>query len=78
MQYRVAEALILGSMIAGQSVAFAPDYQKGILAASRVFHILNKRPNIDVNWSAGLTLVRKILKSFSVGYKWVINSFLTV
>lgn len=55
---RVAEALILGSFIVGQSVALAPDYEKGLVAAARITKILNRKPAIDSNQAAGLKLVR--------------------
>ena len=35
--FRVAEALILGTMMVGQCTAFAPNYNKAVLAAARVF-----------------------------------------
>ena len=38
--FRVAEALILGTMMVGQCTAFAPNYNKAVLAAARVFRYL--------------------------------------
>ena len=54
--FRVAEAIILGCFTTGQTVALAPDYQKGILAAARVSQILKRKPQIDSSSSAGLRL----------------------
>ena len=36
----MAEALILGTMMVGQCTAFAPNYNKAVLAAARVFRYL--------------------------------------
>ena len=40
----------------GKAVALAPDYEKGLLAAARIFGILCRKPKIDANPSAGLKL----------------------
>ena len=56
--FRVAEALILGTMMVGQATAFAPNYNKAILAAARVFRLLDRRPLIDSQGQSGLQMVR--------------------
>ena len=56
---RVAEALILGTMMVGQATAFAPNYNKAVLAAARVFRLLDRKPLIDSRGQSGLRLVRK-------------------
>ena len=55
---RVAEALILGTMMVGQATAFAPNYNKAVLAAARVFRLLDRKPLIDSRGQSGLRLVR--------------------
>ena len=54
---RVAEALILGTMMVGQATAFAPNYNKAVLASARVFKLLDRRPLIDGDGQSGLRLV---------------------
>ena len=54
---RVAEALILGTMMVGQATAFAPNYNKAVLAAARVFRLLDRKPLIDSRGQSGLRLV---------------------
>lgn len=54
---RVAEALILGTMLVGQAVAFAPNYSKARVAASQIFNLLDRQPAIDTSPGVGLRLV---------------------
>lgn len=54
---RVAEALILGTMMVGQAVAFAPNYSKAKVAAARIFNLLERRPAIETSSGVGLRLV---------------------
>lgn len=54
---RVAEALLLGTMMVGQAVAFAPNYSKARVAASQIFSLLDRRPAIDTSPGVGLRLV---------------------
>lgn len=54
--FKVAEALILGTMMVGQAVAFAPNYSKARVAASQVFHLLDRHPKIDSSAGTGLRL----------------------
>ena len=76
---RVAEALILGTMMVGQATAFAPNYNKAVLAAARVFRLLDRKPLIDSRGQSGLRLVRKsfnplfLLKIGRVCYKTRFN-----
>ena len=39
--------MILGAAIVGQSVAFAPDYNKAVIASRRIFALLDRRSEID-------------------------------
>lgn len=41
----------------GQAVAFAPDYQKAKVAASRIFKLLDLKPKIDAFSKLGRILV---------------------
>ena len=57
MFFRVAEALILGTMMVGQATAFAPNYNKAVLASARVFKLLDRKPLIDGHGESGVKLV---------------------
>ena len=61
---RVAEALILGSMMVGQATAFAPNYNKAVIAAARIFKLLDRQPVIDSEGTKGVKLVRYIASLF--------------
>ncbi|XP_071520197.1 ATP-dependent translocase ABCB1-like [Panulirus ornatus] len=52
--FKVAEAMILGTMMVGQAVAFAPNYSKAKVAAARVFFMLERVPTIDASSDVGL------------------------
>lgn len=54
--FKVAEALILGTMMVGQAVAFAPNYSKAKVAAARIFQLLERRPAIETSSGVGLRL----------------------
>lgn len=54
--FKVTELLIFGAMMVGQSIAFAPNYNKGLLSASRILKMLSRRPTIDSESTAGITL----------------------
>ncbi|XP_054720793.1 ATP-dependent translocase ABCB1-like [Uloborus diversus] len=51
--FKVIEAVILGTAMVGQAVAFAPDYQKAKVAAARIFKLLDIKPKINVFSSEG-------------------------
>nr|XP_045615136.1 ATP-dependent translocase ABCB1-like [Procambarus clarkii] len=53
--FKVAEAMILGTMVVGQVLAFAPNYSKARVAASRIFRMLERKPAIPTSRDAGLT-----------------------
>ncbi|XP_022253939.1 multidrug resistance protein 1-like, partial [Limulus polyphemus] len=52
--FKVLEAVILGTAIVGQAVAFAPDYQKAKLSAVRIFKLLDTPTKIDSFSKSGL------------------------
>ncbi|XP_037084784.1 ATP-dependent translocase ABCB1-like [Pollicipes pollicipes] len=54
--FKVGESLILGTMMVGQAVAFAPSYNSAKLSAARVFALLDRRAAIEASPSAGLRL----------------------
>ncbi|XP_035227144.1 ATP-dependent translocase ABCB1-like isoform X2 [Stegodyphus dumicola] len=54
--FKVIEAVILGTAMVGQAVAFAPDYQKAKVAAVRIFKLLDIKPSIDIFSTAGRVL----------------------
>lgn len=51
--FKSVEAVIFGTAMVGQAVAFAPDYQKGKIAAVHIFRLLDRLPKICVNQSTG-------------------------
>ncbi|CAG2108236.1 unnamed protein product, partial [Medioppia subpectinata] len=53
--FKSTEALIFGTAMVGQAVAFAPDYQKGRLASVHIFKLLDRLPKILVNQFTGDT-----------------------
>ncbi|KAG8183769.1 hypothetical protein JTE90_002406 [Oedothorax gibbosus] len=53
---KVLEGVMLGAMMIGQAVAFAPDYQKAKVAAVRIFQLLDLKPKIDAFSIAGTRL----------------------
>uniref|UniRef100_T1JDG5 ABC-type xenobiotic transporter n=1 Tax=Strigamia maritima TaxID=126957 RepID=T1JDG5_STRMM len=42
--FKIAELLIFGMMMIGQSVAMAPNYNKGLMSAGRIFQLLDRKP----------------------------------
>lgn len=54
--YRVAEALIYCTMSGGAAISYAPDYEKGKIAAARIFQLLDFTPVIS-RFSPNITLV---------------------
>ncbi|CAG2103942.1 unnamed protein product [Medioppia subpectinata] len=51
--FKSVEAVIFGTAMVGQAVAFAPDYQKGRVAAVHIFKLLDRMPKILVNALTG-------------------------
>lgn len=45
--FRVAEALIFGTWMLGQSMAFAPNFGTAKLSAGRLFQLLDRKPLIS-------------------------------
>ena len=54
----MGEALILGTMMVGQATAFAPNFNQAVIAAARIFKLLDRKPEIDSTGAAGLQVVR--------------------
>ena len=44
-------------MIVGQATAFAPNYNQGMIAAARIFKLLDRKPEIDSTGESGLRIV---------------------
>ncbi|GJQ78971.1 hypothetical protein Trydic_g133 [Trypoxylus dichotomus] len=44
--FKVSQALIMGTVSIANALAFAPNFQKGIVAAGKVFKLLNREPQI--------------------------------
>lgn len=55
---RVVAVVIFGAMGIGETIAFAPDYTKAKLAASKMFALLDRVPPIDVASDTGVKIVR--------------------
>lgn len=45
--FRVFTALIFGAVSVGQAGAFAPNYTKARISSHRIFHLLDRVPEID-------------------------------
>jgi ABC-type siderophore export system fused ATPase/permease subunit len=43
---RVTEALIYGTMMLGQALAFAPDFSQAKVSASKIMKLLQRQPKI--------------------------------
>ncbi len=52
----MSEAIILGTMLTGHALAFAPSYKKASAAAARIFAFVDRKPKIDGTGEAGLRL----------------------
>lgn len=46
IRFRVSETLLYGSMMLAQSLAFAPAFTAALVAAHRLFQILDRKPKI--------------------------------
>ena len=57
-------ALVFGAAGAGQAGAFAPNYAKAKLSASRIFHLMDRVPEIDSYSTDGDKLVCTLLLFF--------------
>jgi hypothetical protein len=54
---RVGQALIFGTMMVGQTMAFAPNYNKAKIAGARIIRLLDRRPIIAGSRGTGLQIV---------------------
>lgn len=45
--FRVGEALIFGSWMLGQALAYAPNVNAAVIAASRIMKLLKRVPNMS-------------------------------
>merc|ERR1719394_2155514 len=54
--FTVQNAIIGGAGMVGYSFAFVADFNKAMVAASRVFNLLDRKPLIDANPATGLKL----------------------
>merc|ERR1719328_170049 len=54
--FTVQNAIIGGAGMIGYSFAFVSDFNKAMVAAARVFQLLDRKPLIDANQDAGLKL----------------------
>ena len=54
--FRVTNAVIGGAGMVGYSFAFVADFNKAMIAAARVFQLLDRKPLIDTNPAVGLKL----------------------
>ena len=52
----VLDAIIGGAGMIGFTFAFVSDFNKAMVAAARVFHLLDRKPLIDANPSTGLKM----------------------
>ncbi|XP_042225494.1 ATP-dependent translocase ABCB1-like isoform X2 [Homarus americanus] len=54
--FKVAEAMILGTSMVGQTVAFAPNYTKAKVAAGKIFSLLERVPALTTSPDVGRQL----------------------
>ncbi|CAG0912519.1 unnamed protein product [Notodromas monacha] len=54
--FKVSQALILSTMIVGQALAFAPNYNTALVSSARVFKLLDRTTEIDSSSSLGKKL----------------------
>ena len=59
--FRVFGAIVFGAMGMGQASSFVPDYAKAKSAAARIFHIIDRVPEIDAFSTDGLKPVSVLL-----------------
>ena len=45
--YRVFSAIVFSAMQAGNANSMAPDYNKAVISAARIFMLLDRVPSID-------------------------------
>lgn len=62
--FRVFSSVIFAAMNVGQSASLAPDYGKARISAQRIFHLLDRKPQIDSYSKEGERLVRFFRKTF--------------
>ncbi|MCL4134703.1 UNVERIFIED_CONTAM: hypothetical protein GTU68_030487 [Idotea baltica] len=58
--FKVAEALILGTMVVGQAMAYAPNYSKAKVAAANIMHLFNRVPAIDSSEDVGTKMTGEL------------------
>ncbi|CAC5380496.1 ABCB1 [Mytilus coruscus] len=51
--FRVFIAIIIGGMYAGRTLSMSMDFKKGQIAAARLFHIIERKPDIDAQEEKG-------------------------
>jgi ATP-binding cassette subfamily B (MDR/TAP) protein 1 len=51
--FKVTEMIIMGTMMTGQALAFAPNYSKGLVSAAKIFQLLERKSEIDVTVPTG-------------------------
>jgi hypothetical protein len=56
--FKVAESLIFGSMMIGQAMSFAPNYNKAKVSGARILRLLDRKPAIENSPGIGLQIVR--------------------
>lgn len=61
---RVSECVIVGSWSIGTAVAFSPNFQKGVAAASDTFALLHRIPKIR-NYPNAITTQWVLITDFS-------------
>jgi ATP-binding cassette, subfamily B (MDR/TAP), member 1 len=54
--YLITNAIIGSAAMIGHTFAFTADFNRAVAAAGRVFHLLDRRPQIEASTTAGLLL----------------------
>ena len=63
--YKVFAALVFATVNIGLSSSLAPSYSKGKVAARRIFHLLQREPQVDSLSIKGIELVSLSWSEFS-------------
>ncbi|RZC33786.1 multidrug resistance protein 1, partial [Asbolus verrucosus] len=69
--FKVSQSLIMGTVSIANALAFTPNLQKGLVAASRIINLFNRSPLVrdeanakDNNWGSGTIEYNKIYFSY--------------
>ncbi|XP_022900124.1 ATP-dependent translocase ABCB1 [Onthophagus taurus] len=71
--FKVSQSLIMGTVSIANALAFAPNFQKGLSAATKVFRLLNRKPKIQDSQNAST----ERFKNGDINYEDIVFSYPT-